>query len=141
MAQKSVSSIMVDVPDTIRISAEPVALELLLLNLVRNAERAAAAGPSPRVYIVAKAEAHLVRVTVSDNGPRVPDDLFAQLDRIGGVQSSQGLGMGLAIAKGIAENHNGHLEFSRSKDGGLAVALVMTTVTKEENSRGEKPCA
>ena len=141
MAQKSVSSIMVDVPDSIRISAEPVALELLLLNLVRNAERAAAAGPSPRVYIVAKAEAHLVRVTVSDNGPRVPDDLFAQLDRIGGVQSSQGLGMGLAIAKGIAENHNGHLEFSRSKDGGLAVALVMTTVTKEENSRGEKPCA
>ena len=49
--------------------------------------------------------------------------------------------MGLAIAKGIAENHNGHLEFSRSKDGGLAVTLVMTTITEEENTRGEKPSA
>ena len=29
----------------------------------------------------------------------------------------------------------------KTKDGGLAVALVMTTVTKEENCRGEKPCA
>ena len=141
MAQKSVSSIVVDVPNTIRVSAEPVALELLLLNLVRNAERAAAAGPSPQVFIVARTEEHTVRVTVSDNGPRVPESLFGQLGRIGGVQSSQGLGMGLAIAKGIAENHNGHLEFSRSKDGGLAVTLVMTTITEEENTRGEKPSA
>lgn len=141
MAQKSVSSIVVDVPNTIRVSAEPVALELLLLNLVRNAERAAAAGPSPQVFIVARTEEHTVRVTVSDNGPRVPESLFGQLGRIGGVQSSQGLGMGLAIAKGIAENHNGHLEFSRSKDGGLAVTLVMTTITEEENACGEKPSA
>ena len=141
MAQKSVSSIVVDVPNTIRVSAEPVALELLLLNLVRNAERAAAVGPSPQVFIVARTEGHTVRVTVSDNGPRVPESLFGQLGRIGGVQSSQGLGMGLAIAKGIAENHNGHLEFSRSKDGGLAVTLVMTTITEEENARGEKPSA
>lgn len=141
MAQKSVSSIVVDVPNTIRVSAEPVALELLLLNLVRNAERAAAAGPSPQVFIVARTEEHTVRVTVSDNGPRVPESLFGQLGRIGGVQSSQGLGMGLAIAKGIAENHNGHLEFSRSKDGGLAVTLVMTTITEEENTCGEKPSA
>ena len=80
-------------------------------------------------------------MTVSDNGPRVPESLFGQLGRIGGVQSSQGLGMGLAIAKGIAENHNGHLEFSCSKDGGLAVTLVMTTITEEENARGEKPSA
>ena len=57
-----------------------------------------------------------------------------------GIKAIYPEGLHAAIAKGIAENHNGHLEFSRSKDGGLAVALVMTTVTKEENSRGEKPC-
>ena len=69
------------------------------------------------------------------------DALFEKLSRIGGVQSSQGLGMGLAIAKGIAENHNGHLEFSRSRDGGLAVTLVMPTIQVKETDYGKEPSA
>lgn len=48
LAQKSVSSVEVDVPADIRVSAEPVSLELLLLNLVRNAERAALPPLRPR---------------------------------------------------------------------------------------------
>lgn len=141
LAQKSVSSIEVDVSESIRVKAEPVALELLLLNLVKNAERAAANTPKPRVFIAAEVDARQVRLTVSDNGPRVPDDLFVQLERIGGVQSAQGLGMGLAIAKGIAENHNGHLEFSRSQGGGLAVTLVMTLSNDETYSHDKKSSA
>lgn len=133
MAQKPESAIEVHVPPDIFVSAEPVALELLLLNLVRNAERAAAAGDSPRVFIEAKTQQGLVKVTVSDNGPRVDDALFERLGRIGGVRSSQGLGMGLAIAKGIAENHRGHLEFSRSAGGGLAVTLVMPLAHPKDN--------
>ncbi len=144
LAQKTVSAIKVDVPEAIHVSADPVALELLFLNLVRNAERAAAGNPAPEVLIKGRVDGHLTRVTVSDNGPRVPQELFAQLSRVGGVESSQGLGMGLAIAKGIAENHNGHLEFSRSETGGLAVTLVLTSlagesVTKEKKS--EEPAA
>lgn len=141
LAQKSVSSIEVDVSESIRVKAEPVALELLLLNLVKNAERAVANTPKPRVFIAAEVDARQVRLTVSDNGPRVPDDLFVQLERIGGVQSAQGLGMGLAIAKGIAENHNGHLEFSRSQGGGLAVTLVMTLSNDETYSHDKKSSA
>lgn len=133
LAQKSVSSIQVDVPSAIRVKAEPVTLELLLLNLVKNAERAVAGTQTPKIFITAQTEGHRVNLTVSDNGPRVPEVLFEQLARIGGVKSAQGLGMGLAIAKGIAENHNGHLEFSRSKDGGLAVTLVMTLSNDEES--------
>ena len=141
LAQKSVSSIEVDVPCGLRVTAEPVSLELLLLNLVRNAERAAAASASPKVCIKAQRTEAEVRITVTDNGPRVDDALFEQLSRIGGVRSSQGLGMGLAIAKGIAETHNGHLEFSRSPDGGLAVTLVMPTIQAKERDHGEEPSA
>ena len=141
LAQKSVSSVEVDVPADIRVSAEPVSLELLLLNLVRNAERAAVSAASPKVSIKAESSGEEVRVTVTDNGPRVDDALFEKLSRIGGVQSSQGLGMGLAIAKGIAENHNGHLEFSRSRDGGLAVTLVMPTIQVKETDYGKEPSA
>lgn len=141
LAQKSVSSVEVDVPADIRVSAEPVSLELLLLNLVRNAERAAASAASPKVSIKAESSGEEVRVTVTDNGPRVDDALFEKLSRIGGVQSSQGLGMGLAIAKGIAENHNGHLKFSRSRDGGLAVTLVMPTIQVKETDYGKEPSA
>ena len=134
LAQKSVSSIVVQVPTSIHVLAEPVSLELLLLNLVRNAERAASSSSQPRVYISAGTDERGVWVSVSDNGPPVSEDLFERLGRIGGVKSSQGLGMGLAIAKGIAENHNGHLEFFRSKDGGLEVILVMPAFVSESGA-------
>lgn len=142
LAQKSVSDIRVDVPRSIRVMAEPVSLELLFLNLVRNAERAAAKSVKPQVRIAAELSGRTVRVTVSDNGPRVDEELFERLGRIGGVRSTQGLGLGLAIAKGIAENHNGHLEFSRSAAGGLAVTLVMTNTNEnEDESREKEPSA
>lgn len=141
LAQKSVSSIEVHVPTAIRVKAEPVTLELLLLNLVRNAERAVAGSPTPKIYIDAQTDGRRIRLTVSDNGPRVADDLFEQLGRIGGVTNAQGLGMGLAIAKGIAENHNGHLEFSRSHGGGLAVTLVMNLSNDEGGTYDKEPFA
>lgn len=140
LAQSGVCEIRVNIPSNIRVNADPVALELLLLNLVRNAERAARGVAAPEVRIVAHQTEHQVRIEVSDNGPAVEDSLFERLAGPGGVESSQGLGMGLAIAKGIAENHNGHLEFSRSGDGGLAVTLVMTNESvSKENAYAQKP--
>lgn len=141
LAQKTVSAVRVSVAGGIRVKAEPVSLELMLLNLVRNAERAASVNARPEVFISATADAQQVRVTVSDNGPRVSDSLFDELGRIGGVQSAQGLGMGLAIAKGIAENHNGHLEFSRSAGGGLAVTLVMPCDNTDKTTHEQEPSA
>ncbi len=132
MAQNSACTVSVEVAGNIRVVADPVALELLLLNLVRNAARAAAKTGEGKIFIRAQALGRSVRITISDNGPRVNDDLFARLSRIGGVTSAEGLGMGLAIAKGIAENHNGHLEFSRSASGGLAVTLVMPAAERTE---------
>ena len=140
LAQSGVCEIRVNIPSNIRVNADPVALELLLLNLVRNAERAARGVAAPEVRIVAHQTEHQVRIEVSDNGPAVEDSLFERLAGPGGVESSQGLGMGLAIAKGIAENHNGHLEFSRSGGGGLAVTLVMTNESaSKENAYAQKP--
>ena len=140
LAQSGVCEIRVNIPSNIRVNADPVALELLLLNLVRNAERAVRGVAAPEVRIVAHQTEHQVRIEVSDNGPAVEDSLFERLAGPGGVESSQGLGMGLAIAKGIAENHNGHLEFSRSGGGGLAVTLVMTNESaSKENAYAQKP--
>lgn len=140
LAHSGVCEIRVNVPTNIRVNADPVALELLLLNLVRNAERAARSVPHPEVRIVAHQVEHQVRIEVSDNGLAVEDSLFERLAGPGGVESSQGLGMGLAIAKGIAENHNGHLEFARSDGGGLAVTLVMVNEsTSKENAYAQEP--
>lgn len=132
LAKKSGAAIEVDVDAAVFVKADAVALELLLLNLVRNAQRAVADVPDPRIWIKSTQAGNIVRVTVSDNGPSVDEALFQKLGRVGGVHSSTGLGMGLAIANGIAENHNGHLEFSRSVGGGLAVTLVMHALQPEE---------
>lgn len=99
---------------------DPELLRTMLNNLIRNAIRF-----SPRdgrVDVLARAENGLFRVTVRDQGPGLPADLLERVfDRF--VQSTEelrrerGHGLGLAIAKGIAELHKGDVRASNLSPG------------------------
>ena len=108
------------VPVDLTLQGDRVSLELLFLNLIRNADRALAKVEHPLIRVTGEQRDHEVRITVEDNGPGVGDEQLAQLGRAAGASHPEGLGLGLTIAAGIAEVHNGHLEFTRSKAGGLA---------------------
>lgn len=64
---------------------------------------------------------------VSDNGPRLSDEVFNRLGRTGASTKTDGLGFGLAIATAIAERNCGHLEFERIEPQGLRATLVLRT--------------
>ncbi len=114
------AAIETTVPDDLTIQGDRLSLELLFLNLIRNADRALAQVADPRIRVTGARRDHEVRITVEDNGPGVDDERLAQLGRAAGAAHPEGLGLGLTIAAGIAEVHNGHLEFTRSPAGGLA---------------------
>jgi two-component system, OmpR family, sensor kinase len=110
---------------TATVMGDAVSLERLFQNLVDNA---VAFGGSADVAIVN--EAAVIRVTVSDRGPGLPDDqLEAVFDPFVRNEPSRsretgGVGLGLTIARMIAIDHGGSVTL-RNRDGGGLEAIVM----------------
>ena len=105
------------------VNGDSLELELLILNLLKNAVEAVRDRRRPRIALtVAEGERDgTLCVTVSDNGDPIPDEQFARLNTIVQSVKPEGLGMGLSIVRGIADSHGAHLAFSRKAEGGLTV--------------------
>ncbi|WP_158266579.1 sensor histidine kinase [Allosphingosinicella deserti] len=89
---------------------DPVQIEQVLANILRNGWQALAGQRQPKLTIRAQqAKEGFVLLTLSDNGPGLPqedpEELFSALK--GG--SGNGLGVGLSIARTIIEAHGGKL--------------------------------
>ena len=80
----------------------------MVANLVGNAVRHAPTGP---VTVTAGALGDRVELRVVDRGPGVPladrDRVFAPFQRLGDAPSGQGVGLGLAVARGLTEAMEG----------------------------------
>ena len=106
----------------------PQAVRRCLSNLVSNALRY---GSNARLTVVLIDRA--IRFTVEDDGPGIPPDRraealkpFARLDAARNQDKGSGVGLGLAIARDIAQRHGGTLSLGESADlGGLRVDLVL----------------
>jgi two-component system sensor histidine kinase BaeS len=101
----------------------------LLANLLENSLRYTEA--PGRVLVTARTLGASVEVRLDDTPPGVPegdlDRLFDPLYRADPSRSRAfgGAGLGLAIAKAIAQEHGGRLRAEPSPLGGLAVVLML----------------
>lgn len=109
------------------ILADPFEIQFVVLNFLKNALAAAAGVPDGRVWLCVEKTPDGCRLMVSDNGPRLSDEVFNRLGRTGASTKTDGLGFGLAIATAIAERNCGHLEFERIEPQGLRATLVLRT--------------
>lgn len=111
------------------LSGDPLELELVLLNLLRNAASAMADQPAPRRIRLswsATQEPGLVTVLVEDDGPVLSDEAFAALSHPVASLKPEGLGLGLSLCRTIVERHGGELRFARRSDRpGLRVTVVL----------------
>ncbi len=97
-----------DVPSSLRVLCDRDRVMQVFSNLVGNALKFAPRGS--RIEVRAEPGEGLVRFAVSDQGPGIaPDALPHVFDRFwqGDESTHLGLGLGLAIAKGIVEAHGG----------------------------------
>jgi PAS domain S-box-containing protein len=89
---------------------DPIQIEQVVLNLVRNAIEAMAESASPRRLVVAIASsAGNVELTVEDTGPGLSGALADRAFDAFFTTKVSGLGMGLSISRTIAEAHDGKL--------------------------------
>jgi len=109
------------------VEGNPAMLHRALENTVRNAVRHAPKGGKVSVSGTFDAAARMVEITVADDGPGVaPSELasiFEPFFRGSGAKTTQGHGLGLAIARRVIEAHGGSVAASNRASGGLAVTL------------------
>ena len=117
-------------PSLPRASADPVHLQQVLLNLVINAMDSMKSTPLEqrvleiRTERVPGAQAHLT-VTVLDKGegfePAKKDKLFDSFY----TTKTEGLGLGLSIARSIVRMHGGAIWAENRRDGGASFAFTL----------------
>ena len=136
---------------------QPLELEVLVLNLVRNAASAvrrldglkgseAAVG----VELVRAADGRW-RITVENPGPVLSAQVFERLnaraeglacevlDGEAGRETSEGLGLGLTICRGIADSHGATLRFEARPEGGVRATVEIDAAGPAgEDAEGRK---
>jgi len=99
-------------PDLPLVWCDPVQVQQVLVNLVRNAMDALDASQTlePRIVITAERDdSGGVGVAVTDNGEGIPDDRLSQVFDAYFSTRDGGMGMGLAITRSIVEAHHGRI--------------------------------
>jgi heavy metal sensor kinase len=122
------SSIEPDLP----IRADEALLGRMLLNLLDNAIKYSP--PGSTVNLACSRQDHHYLVSVTDNGPGIPAELqpriFERFFRADKARSRSegdtgGAGLGLSIARWIAEAHHGRLELTRSDSSGSTFTATL----------------
>ena len=104
-------TIALDAPGATWVSGDPDLLDQALLNVLKNAFSHTAEGG--RITLAATADDAWVRITVTDDGPGIPEAelsrIFDRFYRAQGPrpQDSGGAGLGLAIAWRLVDLHGG----------------------------------
>lgn len=99
-----------------------VALTQALVNLLRNALRA-----SPDVKLRARAEAQRLIVEVQDDGPPLTPEIFARLGEpfFTTRPAGQGMGLGVFLARTLADQLGGSLRYERGEQRGTTARLEL----------------
>jgi two-component system, OmpR family, sensor histidine kinase KdpD len=121
-------------PDLPPVLADAGLLDRVVANLVDNALR-----HSPPGRPVTVSTGHVgdrVQLHVVDHGPGVPDSekerMFAAFQRLGDTEAREGLGLGLAVARGLTEALGGLLIAENTPGGGLTMVLDLPAVPSTE---------
>jgi two-component system sensor histidine kinase KdpD len=105
---------------------DDVLIEQVLINLLDNAVKHTPGG-SP-IEITAWAREDAVTVEIADHGPGLaPGDEERVFDKFyrSNAPTSRGVGLGLAICRGIVEAHGGHISAQNRPDGGVAFRFTI----------------
>jgi two-component system sensor histidine kinase KdpD len=120
--------VVVDVPDDLpQVQADPGLLERVVSNLVANALRYSPDGMPPAV--IGSALGDTVELRVIDRGPGIPatelDRVFAPFQRLGDTDNTAGVGLGLALSRGLTEAMGGTLTPEETPGGGLTMVVSL----------------
>ncbi len=127
--------IAVDIPVSLpEINVDPAILERVIVNLTENALRYAPADKPP--LLTASALGDWVELRVVDRGPGIPEEdrnrMFVPFQRLGDTDNTTGVGLGLALSRGLTEAMGGTLTAEDTPGGGLTMTVSVPAVTEAD---------
>lgn len=119
-----------EVPDVI---ADPILIEQVLLNLLKNGVEAMAKSDYHTLHVVVSDQSPLLEIAVIDRGHGLskPERLFEPFFST----KSEGLGMGLNICRTIIESHHGRLWASANPEGGTVFRFTLPCAPATETTQ------
>jgi signal transduction histidine kinase len=125
---------VLDIQPLPAISGIPSQLHQLFVNLISNAVKYKRQGLAPHINISCEYLAHTKqhKVSFADNGigfdQKYAESIFDLFRRLHNKQAYPGTGVGLAICKKIAENHNGSISAEGIPDAGAIFHVYLPAV-------------
>ena len=107
------------------VTAGPVRLQQVLVNLIGNALDAIEDADDRRLHLCARREGDQVEITLRDHGPGVPEHLHERIfDPFFSTKGvGKGLGLGLSISFNIVSDFGGRLSLRNHPEGGAEFSL------------------
>lgn len=141
-AQRAIDSIKAFAPSQLQIyadlksnpeiEADPLEIELLIFNLLKNAAEAVEPlGKSGSIICTIEDSETQAVLSVKDNGPRISSEKLEKMKSA--LQESvkpDGLGLGLSIILAIAEKYRAKIDFEQLEPQGLQISI---TFPKQKN--------
>ena len=125
---QAVLKLQVDEGDFIT-EVDEVEFQVVLLNLINNAQDAVSSVKDPHITVSLGTRDDSIRLSVTDNGPRLSDKDWEKLENNTQKTTKQnGLGFGLRIVRSITEDAGGKLLFSRGEEDGLTATVIYPVV-------------
>ena len=110
------------------IMADRTQLHQVILNLVKNAIEAMAAGPTTKrtLRLVTAQDANsVVSLTVQDTGPGINPENGTHVFEAFFTTKSSGMGLGLSISRTIIEDHGGDLRLIKTSSNGCTFEITL----------------
>ncbi|MEX1250732.1 MAG: ATP-binding protein, partial [Hyphomonas sp.] len=123
-----------DIPVTItvdgnidRVLADPIQVQQVVINLVRNALDAMTGRDNARIDLRASLSdgPGYVEIEVCDNGPGLSPEMKESIFKPFATTKAQGMGLGLSICQTIVEAHGGTINAVAAPQGGTCFRFTL----------------
>ncbi|MBL8471915.1 MAG: PAS domain S-box protein [Rhodocyclaceae bacterium] len=134
-ARKTGARIHVDLPEGLpEVYADPIMIEQVVLNLVKNGVEAMHDTPAPRrdLHVGARVADGMVAVHVADQGHGIDKQELERLFAPFFTTKPEGMGMGLNICRSIIEFHEGRLWAEPNAGGGSVFRFTLPHASTRE---------
>jgi signal transduction histidine kinase len=129
--------VKVRLPDDLPpILADELQIQLVLVNLLRNAVRSVKTRENLEDRVIniqaRRISDREVQVEVLDRGPGIPEERATDLFEPLSSDKAGGMGMGLAICRLIIEAHGGHIGYEPNPSGGAILRFTLRVAKDEQ---------
>lgn len=115
------------------LQVDPILIEQVLMNLMKNAAEAidAAQLPASRRHVELRVvprhtreEGGTIEFSVTDAGPGIPEEVLSRLYEAFFSTKAEGLGIGLSLCRSIVESHRGRMKAQNLYNAGAVVGCL-----------------